>query len=105
LGNAAISFERARERLRADRRSASEERLLELLAQDGASALDELLERYWHAVAAYVLRLTGSMDAAADVTQDTFCRLWERRSKWRIAGSVRGLLFQARHFFRARLAR
>jgi hypothetical protein len=76
-----------------------------LLAQDGASALDELLERYWHAVAAYVLRLTGSMDAAADVTQDTFCRLWERRSKWRIAGSVRGLLFQARHFFRARLAR
>lgn len=72
----------------------SDAALLARLRGGDAQALDALLERYWPAVFAYVLRRTGSRDAAADVAQDVFCRFWERRAGWRPGGSVRGLLFR-----------
>jgi RNA polymerase sigma-70 factor (ECF subfamily) len=68
--------------------------LLLRIRADDASALDLLLERYWPQVYRYALRRTGSADAAADLAQDVFCRVWERRAAWRPEGSVRGLLFR-----------
>src|SRR5690606_26252046 len=53
-----------------------------------------LLQRHWPPVYRYALRKTGSPDDAADVAQDVFCRLWERRADWRAHGSVKGLLFR-----------
>jgi RNA polymerase sigma-70 factor (ECF subfamily) len=73
---------------------ASDTALLAGVRGGDARALDALLERYWPAVFAYVLRRTGSRDAAADIAQDVFCRFWERRAGWRPGGSVRGLLFR-----------
>ena len=67
--------------------------LAELRAGDEA-ALDILLERHWSAIYHYAYRRTGSADAATDVAQDVFCRLWERRASWSSDGSVRGLLFR-----------
>lgn len=67
--------------------------LARLRAGDGR-ALDALLDRYWSPVFLFALRLTGSQDAADDVAQSVFCRIWERRAKWRAEGSVRGLLFR-----------
>ena len=68
--------------------------LLARLAAHDAGALDALLERHWPALYRYALRKTGSPDDAADVAQEVFCRLWERRTEWRADGSVKGLLFR-----------
>ena len=68
--------------------------LLRRLASDDERALDFLLERYWDPLFRFALRRTGSRDAAADVVQDVFCRLWARRASWRAQGSVRALLFR-----------
>jgi RNA polymerase sigma-70 factor (ECF subfamily) len=68
--------------------------LIRRLAADDAGALDALLERHWAAVYRYVERRSGSGEHAADVAQEVFCRLWERRSAWRPDGSVRGLLLR-----------
>jgi RNA polymerase sigma-70 factor (ECF subfamily) len=68
--------------------------LIRRLAADDAGALDTLLELHWAAVYRYVERRTGSREQAADVAQEVFCRLWERRSAWRADGSVRGLLLR-----------
>lgn len=75
------------------RRSSDAALLVRLRAGD-AGALDDLLERYWSPVFLYALHLTGSEDAADDVAQGVFCRVWERRATWRAEGSVRGLLFR-----------
>jgi RNA polymerase sigma-70 factor (ECF subfamily) len=68
--------------------------LLKRLRTSDRGALDTLLERHWAVVYRYALRRTGSHDAASDVAQDVFCRVWERRATWRGDGSVRGLLFR-----------
>jgi RNA polymerase sigma-70 factor (ECF subfamily) len=68
--------------------------LLERIRSDDAGALDILLARYWSPVFAYALRMTRSRDVAADVAQEVFCRLWDRRASWRPGDSVRGLLFR-----------
>jgi RNA polymerase sigma-70 factor (ECF subfamily) len=72
----------------------SDSALIVRMRADDPAALDLLLERYWAPIFRYALRRTGSSDAAADVTQDVFCRVWERRATWRSTGSVRGLLFR-----------
>ena len=72
----------------------SDATLLARLAADDSSALDALLARHWSPLTTFLARLTGSVDAAEDAAQETFCRLWERRRSWRLAGSVVGLLYR-----------
>jgi RNA polymerase sigma-70 factor (ECF subfamily) len=68
--------------------------LLARMAAGDSAALDALLERYWRAVFQHALRRSGSPDAAADIAQAVFCRLWDRRTTWTLDGSLRGLLFR-----------
>jgi len=68
--------------------------LLERVALGDAAALNSLLDRHWSALVSYSARLLGNWDAAQDVTQETFVRIWERREQWRSNGSVRALLYQ-----------
>jgi RNA polymerase sigma-70 factor (ECF subfamily) len=68
--------------------------LLSRLAADDESALDALLSKYWGPLTLFITRMTGSMEAAEDAVQETFCRVWERRRTWRVEGSVSGLLFR-----------
>jgi RNA polymerase sigma-70 factor, ECF subfamily len=47
-------------------------------------ALNELLEVYWHPLVSYVRhRTVDATDAAEDLVQEAFVRLWERRASWR----------------------
>jgi len=51
--------------------------------RDGdSSAFAELLNFYWRPILRYVSQLLGSMDAAEDVAQETFVRLWNGRARW-----------------------
>lgn len=68
--------------------------LLERISRGDSRALGVLLERYWAPVVRYVASLVDSDDAAEDVAQDTFVRLWERRDAWSRDGSVRALLYR-----------
>ena len=90
--------------LQHDRASASasepgDRDLVRRLRRGDPDALDTVLRRHWGPIVAYLVRLLGSRDAAEDVAQLTFCRLWERRESWQDDGSIRGLLYRmARNF-------
>jgi RNA polymerase sigma-70 factor (ECF subfamily) len=73
---------------------ASDASLLARLGAGDAAALDAMLDRYWEPVFRYAWRMTDSRDAASDLAQEVFCRLWERRASWSSEGSVRGLVFR-----------
>lgn len=68
--------------------------LIERLRRDDGDALEALVQRYWSSLLGYAIRIIGSVDAAEDVAQDTFCRLWDHRDRWNPTESVRGLLFR-----------
>lgn len=74
-----------------------DDEVLERLRRGDVQALDAFVRRYWSPIHAYVARMSGSPDAAEDIAQRTFHRLWERRASWRPAGSVRGLLYRIAH--------
>jgi RNA polymerase sigma-70 factor (ECF subfamily) len=68
--------------------------LLSRIRQGDSDALGIVLERHWPAVVRYASDILDSRDAAEDVAQETFVRLWERREAWRLEGSVRALLLR-----------
>jgi RNA polymerase sigma-70 factor (ECF subfamily) len=78
-------------------------------SRDGdPDALAELYRRHAGALLRYVERLTGERDAAEDILQETFLRIFERRGRYLGRGRFRSWLFtvatrQARD--RARTAR
>jgi len=59
-----------------------------------AGGLDVALKKYWTPLVQFVTTLGVDGDAAEDVVQQTFVRLWERREQLRLAGSLRGFLYR-----------
>jgi RNA polymerase sigma factor (sigma-70 family) len=57
------------------------------LAGDHEAAC-RLIEHYYQRIYAYLRRLTGSEEMAADLTQQTFSRAWQSLAKYRGASSV-----------------
>lgn len=68
--------------------------LIERIRAGHTLALDALLDGYWTLLVTYSARILGSWDAAEDVAQDAFVRIWERREEWKLEGSVRALLYR-----------
>ena len=67
-----------------------------------AAALEELCERYWYPIYAFIRRRVGDVDQAEDLTQGFFCELLEKSELAR-ADRERGrfrsfLLTAARHY-------
>ena len=87
------------DRAPAPRDDSSDRDLVRRLRRGDSAALDTVLQRHWGPIVAYLVRMLGSRDAAEDVAQRAFCRLWERRESWQDEGSLRGLLYRmARNF-------
>jgi RNA polymerase sigma-70 factor (ECF subfamily) len=59
------------------------------------SALEALLGAYWTHLVGYVERLLSGTDAAEDVVQEAFIRLWQNRAVWEERGSVQAYLYRA----------
>jgi RNA polymerase sigma-70 factor, ECF subfamily len=59
-----------------------------------AAAFEVIAERYWLSTARYAHHMVGDQDQAADIAQEAFVRLWQRRGEWEPAGSVRVWLFR-----------
>lgn len=70
------------------------EPLLRRLRRDDAGALDELIQAFWMPLVAYAARMLHSEDAAEDIAQEVFVRVWERRHEWKDGGSERALLYR-----------
>jgi len=75
-------------------REAHERALMDRIYQGDADALEELLKMEWGRLVGYVTSIVDSRDTAEDIAQETFLRLWERRSDWRPLGSPAALIFK-----------
>ena len=68
--------------------------LMERVQRDDHAALSMIVGRHWGPLVNYSTRIVGTVDAAEEVVQETFVRLWERRKRWNPGGSVKAFLFR-----------
>lgn len=68
--------------------------VLARMAAGQEEALDELMGQHWDGLHRYALRLLGNSDAAADVAQLAFVRLWEQRAGHVSEGAVAAYLYR-----------
>ncbi len=61
---------------------------------DDAELWAEWVRLHGRAVRGYLLGITGRQDLADDLTQDTFCRAWEARGRYREEGAARAWLLR-----------
>lgn len=68
--------------------------LLACVLNGDEAGLAALLNRHWHALVRYSFSILDDWDAAEDVAEEVFVKLWEQRETWGLEGSVLGLLFR-----------
>ena len=68
--------------------------LMQRIHSGDVTALQELLEEYWHPLVAYAIRLLSDQDEAEDVVQEAVLRVWNGRSEWTPTVRLRGFLYQ-----------
>jgi len=83
----------------------SDTALMDALAAGHDHALDALMERWAPRIHAFLLRMTGSPTHAADLAQETFVRIFLRRSSWKQGSAFQPWILQiagnlARNHFR-----
>jgi len=78
-----------------DESSITDEDLMERLQRDNDSlALETLVRRYERPLYAYACRVTGSREAAQDVFQETFIRIYRKRTSFRLGARFRPWVYQ-----------
>jgi len=64
------------------------------IREGDVGGLTAALDKFWIPLVNYVASLGMDGDAAEDVAQQTLVRLWERREKLKLEGSLRGFLYR-----------
>ncbi len=77
-----------------DESATRDEAVVAGLRRGDAGVLQDLVELHHGELVRYAASVLSNWDAAEDVVQETFIRLWERREEWSGDASVRGLLFR-----------
>ena len=72
----------------------SDSELIKRAADKDEVAFDELYRRHHRAVARQVGRLVTDPDAAEDLAQETFLRMWRNCGQWAGSGSVKAWLLR-----------
>jgi RNA polymerase sigma-70 factor, ECF subfamily len=67
--------------------------LMQGIRQGDEAALEALIQRYWKPLVRYALGFVDRVDAAEDLVQESFVRVWEARERWHETGSIRGYLY------------
>lgn len=65
--------------------------------QGEEDALAAILRRYWTPIVTYAARYVGSDDAAQDIAQEAFTRLWQQRHEWIAERPVHPFLYRVAH--------
>ncbi|WP_167459386.1 RNA polymerase sigma factor [Pedobacter jejuensis] len=66
----------------------SDKELLQLLQTGDEAAFSEIFNRYWERLSSYSIGLTKSEEESADIVQEIFISLWNRREHLSINGSL-----------------
>ncbi|MBI5686719.1 MAG: sigma-70 family RNA polymerase sigma factor [Verrucomicrobia bacterium] len=68
---------------------------LMLRVRDGqdAGAFEELMRRYQRPLTGFLARLTGNLDSAQDLAEETFVRVWQSAPRYRPSGKFTTWLF------------
>lgn len=69
--------------------------LIDNLRAGQSKGLEGLFHRYFSSLVAFARRFTRDQDAARDVVQDVFFRLWKNRESLKITSSVKSYLFRS----------
>jgi len=74
--------------------SLADKALMQGVSSSESTALEALMKRYWSRLVTYASTLTENEDAAEDVVQDTFVRVWQHRERWVPSGTVGAYLYR-----------
>ncbi len=72
----------------------SDEELMSFVANQDASAFEELFHRYERRLFAFFYRLVYNAEESKDCTQETFLRLWKGKARYTPKGRFSTYLFQ-----------
>lgn len=67
------------------------------LVRGDEAALAEIIRMYWRSIVTYAAVYVGSSDAAQDIAQESFARLWGQRKHWIAGRPARPFLFRVAH--------
>ncbi|MGM9476151.1 RNA polymerase sigma factor [Pedobacter sp. GSP4] len=73
----------------------SDVELILLINQEDEPAFTEIYNRYWEKMVSYAVRLTKSEEEAADIVQEIFVSIWNRRSVLVVKGSLGAYLIRS----------
>jgi RNA polymerase sigma-70 factor (ECF subfamily) len=73
--------------------SLTDSELISAFNAGDAGAFESLISRHTDAIFAYLARLTGDREAAADLTQETFVKAWTHLGRFRIGENFKTWLF------------
>ncbi|WP_179414620.1 RNA polymerase sigma factor [Mucilaginibacter sp. E4BP6] len=73
----------------------NDQELIALLREGNAAAYTELFDRYQPILYVYARKSTGDRDTAADIVQDVFISLWDKRESFRYEASLLTYLYSA----------
>ncbi len=68
---------------------------VERIRDGDEQAFEELFHAFYPRLCAFAVTYVGSYDAARDVVQDVFLKIWKRRTRWRLHTSLKSYLYQA----------
>ncbi|WP_216846776.1 RNA polymerase sigma factor [Mucilaginibacter sp. L196] len=75
--------------------SLSDHELAILLREGDNAAFTEIYDRYWEKMASYAIRLTKSEDEGADIVQEIFVSIWNRREVVEVKGTLVSYLIKS----------
>ncbi|TND07841.1 MAG: RNA polymerase, sigma-24 subunit, ECF subfamily [Bacteroidetes bacterium] len=67
------------------------------ISRGDQKAFEHVFRAYYQPLSRYASGLLGDRDAAEEVVQQLFCRLWEKRENFQVSGSLKSYLFRAVH--------
>jgi RNA polymerase sigma-70 factor (ECF subfamily) len=69
--------------------------LLSFLNKGDDIAFTEIYDRYWEKMASYAIKLTRSEDEGADIVQEIFVSLWNRKAVVEVKGTLAAYLIKS----------
>jgi len=69
--------------------------LIESLKKGDSKAYTYLVDKYHHKLCVYALGLTNNHDAAEDIVQNVFIRVWKKRDNLKTDFSIQGFLYKS----------
>lgn len=71
--------------------------IIELLREGNESAFEQVFKEYYKRLHAYGYTFVKDDEAAEEIVQNVFCRIWEKKDQLNTDGSVKSYLYRAVH--------